>query len=709
MKNTSSKTEGCPCCEERVGKRGGFRFLLKGDAPPLACEECVIVKEFRYDADRYPPFVWPRSSEAVRTAVEQVKAATHATLDKVAGLEDKDVTFDTVVAPLMALPCYKTNPLVCQAKHLQHCSTDPVVREAAATACSDLANLKKISKTRKDVYKKVRQYASTGDLSSLSGYQRHFVDSILGMYERAGLGLGESDAAALSTLLTDDAQCCNVYKKNLAEDKTQVKLTPAELAGCDPDWIKERTGQDSVVTLTLKYPDVLPVLQNCSVGSTRKKISMARETAYGNNLEQVALGIGYRKKAAALLGFHSWAEFVTQMRMTGSPQVVEKFLSEIREKAAPGAKRDLERLTALKRREAGDESAKLEAWDVNYYHSKLLKDEYGVDHEAIRKYFPVDVVVKGTLEIYQSLLSLKFTELHDFDTWHDDVRLFVVHDTNSSERIGHFYLDLHPREGKYGHAAIFHLLKRDEARGQTPVDCMLCNLPAPNKSTGQPALLRHDDVVTFFHEFGHIMHGLCAEGSGNATTLAKCPRDFVEAPSQMLENWCFNEKVLAKLSKHVETGESLPHAQIANLLAAKNVSEGLMLCRQLYLATLDMTIHGTDPPKSVDELQALVDRLRLEISLVENPPGCNMLRNFGHLMNQYSAAYYGYLWAEVLSADMFATIFEKDPFCTEAGMAYRKKVLAPGGVGKISEHLENFLGHKPTQEPFLKSRGILVV
>ena len=164
------------------------------------------------------------------------------------------------------------------------------------------------------------------------------------------------------------------------------------------------------------------------------------------------------------------------------------------------------------------------------------------------------------------------------------------------------------------------------------------NLPAPTtdpltKET-KPALLRHDDVVTFFHEFGHIMHGLCAEGMGNSTTLAKCPRDFVEAPSQMLENWCYNEKVLQKLSKHVETGETLPKKQIEKLIQAKNVNEAFFMLRQLYLSLLDLAIHGESPPKSADELQALVDEMRPRISLMENPEGCNMLRNFGHLMNQ---------------------------------------------------------------------------
>tara|TARA_B100000683_G_scaffold70909_1_gene69451 strand:- start:86 stop:985 length:900 start_codon:yes stop_codon:yes gene_type:complete len=298
---------------------------------------------------------------------------------------------------------------------------------------------------------------------------------------------------------------------------------------------------------------------------------------------------------------------------------------------------------------------------------------------------------------------LEFIEIDKFDTWHPAVRLFRVVDVETKQKQGFFYLDLHPRDGKYGHAAIFHLLKR--WGDQVPVDCMLCNLPAPS-ADGKPALLRHSNCVTFFHEFGHIMHGLCASGDGNSTTLAKCPRDFVEAPSQMLENWCWTVEGLKRLSKHHETGATLPRDLLDRMLAAKNVNVGLNMARQIYLSTLDLEIHGTNPPTTAEGLQALVDWLRPEISLIENPEGANMLRSFGHLMNQYSAAYYGYLWAEVLSADMFAQCFEKDPFDAKAGKRYRDLVLAPGGVGKILDHLTTFLGRPPSQEAFLKSRGI---
>lgn len=672
------------------------------------------------DADfEVPPFVWPRSPADIEAATAEVQAASKAAMDAVAAAPADQLSFASVIRPLMEVPYYKTNHLVCQAKHLQHCSMDATIREAASKAASAFAALKKEGKTRKDIYRHVKAFSESEEAKALPAYEAHFVASILSVFERSGLALAPDQAAELRKCLDDDTEVCSKYKTNLGEDKTRIAFSVEELEGCDPDFVKERTDLETgKVVITLKVPDVMPVMQYCAVAETRRKVTIARDTAYGNNLDLVAQGVQFRKRAAAILGYKSWSHYVTERRMSGSPEKVFEFLGGIEEKAKPGALADKERLRKLKAahlQERGDLPAegeaavKLESWDVAFYHAMLLKREYGVDHEAIRKYFPCPVVVEGTLAIYQELLGLKFTEIHKFDTWHPEVRLFVVHDAATGDRQGHFYLDLHPRDGKYNHAAIFHLLKRKmmpDGSWQTPVDCMLTNLPPPS-ADGKLALLRHDDVVTFFHEFGHIMHGLCAQGFANATTLAKCPRDFVEAPSQMLENWCYNPGVLRRLSKHVDTGDSLPDESVAKLIAAKNVNEGLMMLRQLYLGLLDLTLHGESPPVDAADVQALVDELRPRISLIDNPPGCNMLRNFGHLMNQYSAAYYGYLWAEVLSADMFASRFEKDPFSKAAGLAYREMVLAPGGVGSIAEHLEKFLGHVPSQEPFLRSRGIM--
>ena len=729
--------DGCPCCEIRARQASSWQFLPAGMAPTGACQACVLPPAPPL-TDDLPPFVWPRTASEIDGLAQGVEIDYHATMDRVAAVKDADVSVETVLRPLMGAPHYKTNPSVVSAKFLQHCSTDAALREAADKAGARFAALKAKGKTEARVYGRVCELAAT---NTATGRDAHFVQSLKAGFERSGLSLSPADQKKLQKLRNADAKVCGLFKKNLAEDKTELLFDKSELEGCADAWIAERTRGDKVV-VTLKYPDLIPVLQNCSVASTRRAVSRAREcTAFGDNLQYVAEGVAIRKQIADLLGYKSWSHLATETRMSGSPEAVMAFMDPLMAKVKEGAARDLERLQQLK---GGD----LEASDVSFYSAKLLKESFGVDHEAVRAYFPLDHVVATTLEIYQELLGLEFIEIEKFDTWHPEVRCFRVHDADTRKKQGFFYLDLHPRDGKYGHAAIFHLLKR--LGDQVPVDCMLCNLPAPS-ADGKPALLRHSNCVTFFHEFGHIMHGLCAEGDGNASTLAKCPRDFVEAPSQMLENWCWTVEGLKRLSKHHETSASLPRDLLNEMLAAKNVNCALNMARQIYLSTLDLEIHGVAPPTTAEGLQALVDRLRPEISLIENPEGANMLRSFGRtcpascsrgfnlraylraslrwrgsrdssyaidalhhsppdscadLMNQYSAAYYGYLWAEVLSADMFATVFEANPFDAKAGRRYRDLVLAPGGEGKILDHLTKFLGRPPSQGAFLKSRGI---
>jgi Zn-dependent oligopeptidase len=670
--------------------------------------------------------LWPQTTQQIEANTEAILKQTKENLDRVAAIPDADLTFDNCVEPLMAPPNYKTNPLLAATKFLQHCSTREPIREAAEKAGVKFASARVACRMREDVYKKVATFSETPAAAALSTYDKHFLNAVLDDFRRGGLALPQAQRDELTKVMEDDASICSQYGTNIGSDKTEMFFDECELSGLPEDYAVERKveGREDgkTVRVSLKYPDIIPIMSRCTNAATRRKVTLARESAYGNNLDLVATGVEYRVKIAALLGYKSYADFVTESRMTGSEKAICDFLSDTGTKLRPSAQKELARLVALKKVVLAEQAAagtspssteglsddKIDSWDLSFYHNILLVREYGVDEEAIRQYFPLPIVVEQTLMIYQELLGLNFTEIFTHWKWHEGVRCFIVRDTASNDLVGHFYLDMHPREGKYSHAAIFHLVKRNDKQGIAPVDCMLCNLPAP-AADGSPALLRHDDVVTFFHEFGHIMHGLCAVGHANSTRLAKCPRDFVEAPSQMLENWCWQEEVLQRLSSHKVTGKPLPKDLLQKLLDAKNVNVAIFTSRQVYLASLDMALHGSAPPLGgAESIQALVDKLRPEISLIENPPGCNMLRSFGHVMKQYAAAYNGYLWSEVLSADMFHHRFAKDGiFNRKTGMDYRKCVLAPGGVGSIMEHLTKFLGRAPENEHFLRSRGLI--
>lgn len=309
------------------------------------------------------------------------------------------------------------------------------------------------------------------------------------------------------------------------------------------------------------------------------------------------------------------------------------------------------------------------------------------------------------LDIYQELLGLKFEPALELEkaAWHEDVKAFKVTDAGSKEMVGYFYMDSHPREGKYGHAACFGLQSACEYRGkwQVPVAAAVCNFPKPTPE--QPALLSHGDVETFFHEFGHVMHQLCSKAKIVNFAGTRVERDFVEAPSQMLENWVWKPEALHRMSRHHTSGEPIPEALLAALIRSRNANAGLLNMRQVLLATFDQTIHTASSADTASELA----RLTLELMTVPATPGTNMAASFGHLAGGYDAQYYGYLWSEVYSADMFASRFEAEGILNPStGLSYRNEILAPGGSRDAMDSLRAFLGRDPIQEPFLKSKGL---
>lgn len=514
---TSTHKPLCPCCQQAYASS-----ILSGDAAPpskdsppavarfLLCHSCApsdVEKALAAKATSdptIPPIVWPLTPADIKTKTDEILAATKANLDEIGSVPLTEVTFSNTVAKLMVPPNYKTNPNVCAVKFLQHCSTDADVREVASKAGKALAASRVEGRMRRDVYQRVKAFSETEECAALGEYEAHFVKAALNDFERAGLALSDDDSERLKALMEKDAAICSEFGTNLGSDTTKIFFTPAELEGCGEDFIKERLGKDEEgkCTVTLKYPDIIPIGTNCIVAETRRKVAEAREGvgAYKNNLDLVAKGINVRKEIATLLGFDSWAEYICSQRMSGSYKAVDDFLSSLQSKLRDAGKDNLETLLAVKKTHCAEMGVvfdgKLSAWDSGFYNNLLLKRDYGVDAEKIREYFPLMHVVDTTLAIYQELLGLTFTELHagTYWSWHKEVRCFNVKDTATGNRIGHFYLDLFPREGKYGHAAIFHLVKHNA--DHAAVDCMLCNLPPP-AADGKPSLLRHTNVVTF--------------------------------------------------------------------------------------------------------------------------------------------------------------------------------------------------------------------
>jgi Zn-dependent oligopeptidase len=364
------------------------------------------------------------------------------------------------------------------------------------------------------------------------------------------------------------------------------------------------------------------------------------------------------------------------------------------------AEAEIEKVAALLERDQAERNVKV--WDWSFYDTLIRKEEFGVDPMEVAEYFPLQQVLDGMLELTAEVFGLTYRQV-EAPTWHPDVLVYEVLDAGSHIRLGHFYLDLHPRPGKFTHAAVFSGdpgKRLPDGSYQTPTAAMVCNFTKPTNTT--PSLLQHSEVETLFHEFGHVLHDLVAHCELARFSGAFTLWDFVEAPSQIMEHWTWKPDVLARFAKHHRTGEPIPSQLVESLVSARQLNSGMWHLRQIHLGQLDQAFHGPEPVKDLDEILLRATA----ISLLPHHEGTFFPASFGHLMAGYDAAYYGYMWSEVFGDDMFSRFEEKGITSPEVGLAYRREVIGRGGSADPDDMLVSFLGRKPNNEAFLSKVGI---
>ena len=393
--------------------------------------------------------------------------------------------------------------------------------------------------------------------------------------------------------------------------------------------------------------------------------------------------------------------------MAKLPQNVWDFEDNLVEKLKEKARMDYDELLTVKRAKLGDESIDvIQPWESGYYNNILLKEKYDLDQNLVKEYFPTDEVIDGLFQIAQHLFGVEFEEVKDPSVWHKDVRMFNV--KKDGKIISRFYTDLFPRPNKYSHAACFPMIggKETPEGYQMPVATLVCNFPAPTADV--PSLLTHSDVETFFHEFGHVLHNVLTTTKLSSHSGTSVARDFVEAPSQIFENWTWNYDALILFAKNYKTGEVLPTDLFDKMVAAKNVGSGLSFTQQVFYGMIDFTLHDKYDPSSSTPTTEIVKELQNKITLYPYLEGTHMHAAFGHLMG-YAAGYYSYLWSLVYAQDMFSVFETNGIMDVTTGLRYRDIILSTGGSRDELGMVVEFLGREPNQEAFFKSIGLDVM
>ncbi len=680
---------------------------VQTSAAPVDSLPAAAVRPLALDAD---PTATGMTKEGITALCDAGIARATALVEEIRKLKSalpSDLTWETTLGRMDDIVlALRTGGDFAQLMAEAHPQAD--AREAAKACEPKVEHFETSLYLDADIAAVVKAFAaSVADVSrknKLSDVRQRFLTFVLRDFRRNGLDLPKAKQDELRALNEELTKLTQAFQTNLSSSTLSLSATPKQLEGLPASYLDahkpDATGH---ITITTDYPDYFPVAQYAKDRAFALELYKKFDNrAADKNLPLLDQILVLRHKKAKLLGYATWADYVVETRMAKSPKTVATFLEDLRTHVAKKSAEELKEFRAMKKKLGQDPKGPIFLSDRSYLEDQVRQAKYGLDSKRVSEYLEVESVKGGLLTVTSRLFGVRYRAIPKDDpsgagrTWHDDVSAYEVQNADGSV-LGRFYFDLHPREGKYKHAAVFGI--RDARRMPNgarlmPIAAIVCNFP--KTTAAAPGLMSHQDVVTFFHEFGHVLHHLLSQSELSRFSGTAVARDFVEAPSQMLEEWAWSKEVLGLFAKHYKTGEVLPDSLFDAMSRSRSFGRGLTTSRQLFLAALDQAYHtrepGADTTKVLEEIQTAYTPFKY----VE---GTHFQATFGHLMG-YDAGYYGYQWALSIAQDLFSRFKKEGIFDPKAAKDYRTLVLEPGDSEETSDLLAKFLGRPSNTQAY---------
>ena len=649
---------------------------------------------------------------AIKKGIEIAKAEIDAIVNNI-----EEPSFENTTVAL-EFTGEKLNRITSIFFNLNSAETNDEIQKIAQEISPWLTEFKNDITLNEDLFKRVKTVFDLRKTLDLTPEQKTLLDKQYKSFSRNGANLNEVDKNRLREIDTKLSKLSLKFGENVLAETNAFEMhltSEKELAGL-PESVKEaakevaKSKDKQGWVFTLDYPSYIPFLTYADNRSLRKKMAIAagkkafQENAF-NNEKNVLEIVNLRHQRANLLGYKTHAHFVLEERMAETPEKVIKFCNNLLEKAKPAAQKEFKKLEDFAKKLDGIDQ--LQKWDGAYYSEKLKKELFDLDQELLKPYFKLENVIEGVFQIAGKLFDIQFEEVTNIDKYHEDVKTYNVTDT-SGNFVSVFYADFHPRKGKRNGAWMTSYKSQQIKNGSNdrPHVSIVCNFTKPTAT--KPSLLTFNEVTTLFHEFGHALHGMLANTTYNSLSGTSVSWDFVELPSQILENWCFEKEALELFAKHYETGEIIPMKYVEKIKKSASFHEGMQTLRQLSFGLLDMQWHGSESPQEISSVKEFENNAFAETKLYPDVPENAMSTAFSHIFQGgYSAGYYSYKWAEVLDADAFEYFLEEGIFNKEVATKFKKNILSKGGTEKPMTLYKRFRGAAPKPEALLKRAGLL--